>query len=110
MKGFLSIHPLEINSNEVLTFPQLKEKEGTDLKDLGTWQIGTILFTGESKAILTTDGKELAFPVEITNEEKMKSLCQPFVMPPKILGLPNKYIWHKRANSISSTNKKANHL
>ncbi|EMF0094004.1 hypothetical protein O1F49_002218 [Enterococcus hirae] len=70
VKGFLSIHHLPKDSNEMLTFAQLQEKEGTNLKDLGTWQIGTILFTGESKAVLTSNGKELTFPIEVTNEEK----------------------------------------
>ncbi|MDT2680029.1 hypothetical protein [Enterococcus gallinarum] len=52
-------------------FAQLQEKEGDDLKDLGTWQIETIIFKGKTKAILTTaNGKEVSFPIEITNQDQ----------------------------------------
>ncbi|OOG23386.1 hypothetical protein BZK37_17640 [Enterococcus casseliflavus] len=52
-------------------FARLQEKEGDDLKDLGIWQIETIIFKGNAKAILTTaNGKEVNFPIEITNQEK----------------------------------------
>lgn len=52
-------------------FAQLQEKEGDDLKDLGIWQIKTIIFKGNAKAILTTaNGKEVSFPIEITNQEQ----------------------------------------
>lgn len=70
VKGFFSIYSIQSDSNDIPTFAQLKEKEGSDLKDLGTWQIETILFTDDTQAVLTTDGKELAFPVKITNKEK----------------------------------------
>lgn len=52
-------------------FAQLQEKEGDDLKDLGIWQIDTIIFKGKPKAILTTaNGKEVSFPIEITNQDQ----------------------------------------
>lgn len=56
---------------ELFGFTQLQEKEGDDLIDLGIWQIETIIFKGKTKAILTTaNGKELSFPIEITNQDQ----------------------------------------
>lgn len=57
--------------SKMFDFVQLQEKEGDDLKDLGIWQIETIIFKGKPKAILTTaNGKEISFPIEITNQDK----------------------------------------
>ncbi|OTO01225.1 hypothetical protein [Enterococcus sp. 5B3_DIV0040] len=59
------------NEAQTFDFAQLQEKEGADLKDLGIWQIETIIFKGNTQAILTTtNGKELSFPIEVTNQDQ----------------------------------------
>lgn len=65
----VSIQPTR--ETKTFDFAQLQEKEGDDLKDLGIWQIETIIFKGKTQAILTTaNGKEINFPIEITNQDK----------------------------------------
>ncbi|OTO03218.1 hypothetical protein [Enterococcus sp. 5B3_DIV0040] len=69
IKSTISTEPTK--ETQTFDFAQLQEKEGDDLKDLGIWQIETIIFKGKTKAILTTaNGKEVSFPIEITNQDK----------------------------------------
>ena len=54
-----------------LSFEELQKKEGNELINLGSYQITTIVFQGDTKAILTGDnGQKQTFPIKVTNKEK----------------------------------------
>ena len=69
-----------------LSFEELQKKEGNELINLGSYQITTIVFQGDTKAILTGDnGQKQIFPIKVTNKEKNEIVLSTVNYAPKNL-------------------------
>ncbi|MEQ7210825.1 hypothetical protein ABQE36_19480 [Enterococcus avium] len=69
-----------------LSFEELQKKEGNELINLGSYQITTIVFQGDPKAILTGDnGQKQIFPIKVTNKEKNEIVLSTVNYAPKNL-------------------------
>ena len=69
-----------------LSFEELQKKEGIELINLGSYQITTIVFQGDTKAILTGDnGQKQTFPIKVTNKEKNEIVLSTVNYAPKNL-------------------------